>query len=297
MAEEKIKVFQVDDSIVKNAYENLDNYLIERDNSKQNLNICTVYFSSNYIYFPNNKNAFKKSIIDKNRFEWYNIRNQNATKHIFIRDIHKQWYLYGINSEINSIEKVIAFLAEETEGYKTYFVGSSAGGYASVLMGSLLGVDRIYSYNSQFFLTDLLENSSEIVDPILFREKENSQISKYYKIKSYISDPLKIFYFHSNKSKWDVSQKKEIEDLGINIISVNTSIHGIPILKNNLKHVFLLNQKELANLTKAKLHPINFSFKIVGFRKTILFLMKLTPNAFKRWILNPIIKKMNSFKK
>jgi hypothetical protein len=78
----------------------------------------------------------------------------------------------------------------------------------------------------------------------------------------------------------------------MNVISVNTSIHGIPLLKNNLTSLFLLKEADLLKLTKTKLNPILFSFKIVGVVKTIGFLFQLLPNAFRRWLYNPLIKKI-----
>jgi hypothetical protein len=275
MVEKEVEVFQVDNELVKDAYQKLDNYLIENNELKKHLNICTVYFSSNYIYFSNNSAAFKKSIVEKNNYEWYNLRNPNATKHIFIRDIFKQWYLHGINSRINSIELLVDFLKKETNGYETTFIGSSAGGFAAVLLGSILNVKKIYGFNNQFYLTDLLENSNESMNPLIFREQDNIKISKYF-----------------NKSKWDINQFNKVKDLKMNVISVNTSIHGIPLLKNNLTSLFLLKEADLLKLTKTKLNPILFSFKIVGVVKTIGFLFQLLPNAFRRWLYNPLIKKI-----
>jgi len=282
-------VFQVDSNIVQSA-RSLDNYLIIKDDkkAKEQKEICAVYFASNYIYYPNKAESFKKSICDKNRFEWYNLRHPKATKHIFIRDVYKQWYLHGINNELNSIEKLEDFLKEETKGYTSYFIGSSAGGYAAVLLGAMVNADRVYNFNGQFFLTDLLKNSKAAVDPLIFREQNNREINKYYHIKPYILNPEKVYYFHSNKSDWDIEQYKAVADLEINVININTNIHGIPLLKNNLVSLFAMEEKELNVLTSKKLNPIAFSIKIIGFRKTTSFLFKIIPNAYKRWVYNPI---------
>lgn len=288
---EKIKenVFQVDSAIVQKARA-LDNYLIieEESNSEENP-ICAVYFASNYIYYPNTNESFKKAILDKNRFEWWNLKHSKATKHIFIRDIYKQWYLHGINNKLNSIEKLADFLKNEIKGYTAYFIGSSAGGYASVLLGGLLNVDRVYAFNNQFYLHDLLETSAAAVDPIIFREQNNPKINKYYTIKEFITEPQNVYYFHSNRSDWDVRQFRSVQDLKMNVVSVNTNIHGIPLLKNNLITLFSLDLPELQKLSAKPLNPIKFSIKIIGFFETLLFLFKLLPNAYNRWLYNPII--------
>jgi hypothetical protein len=39
-----------------------------------------------------------------------------ASKHIFLRDVFKQWYLAGINPTVSSPEKLVEFLRQETVG-------------------------------------------------------------------------------------------------------------------------------------------------------------------------------------
>jgi hypothetical protein len=283
-------VFQVDSAIVQRA-RTQDNYLIIEEDKKSVVEkpVCAVYFASNYIYYPNTDDSFQKAILDKNRFEWWNLKHPKASKHIFIRDIYKQWYLHGINNQLNSLEKLAGFLEKEIKGYTSYFIGSSAGGYAAVLLGSLLNVNRIYTFNNQFYLNDLLETSSVSVDPLIFREQNNSKINKYYNITAFIKEPEKVYYFHSNRSDWDVRQFKAVQDLKMNVVSVNTNIHGIPLLKNNLTTLFSLDEPELQQLSTKPLNPIKFSIKIIGFFETLQFLIRLLPNAYNRWIYNPMV--------
>lgn len=281
-------VFQVDSLIIKDARA-LDNYLIVNDEiDKNNLNICAVYFSSNYIYYPNKEESVYEAIFQKNRYEWWNMRHPRASKHIFIRDVYKQWYLHGINSKVNSLEKLAEFLKGATKGYDCIFIGSSAGGYAAVLLGSILKVNRIYAFNNQFFLTDLLEKSNATIDPLIFREANNPAISKFYNIKPYIENPSSIFYFRSNKSEWDIRQFKEVVDLKMNIISVKTNVHGIPFLKNNLVPLFNFSENKLKMLADKELSPILFSIKIVGLWESLNFILSIIPQIYKRMILIPI---------
>jgi hypothetical protein len=119
--------FQVDSEMVKNTYKNDPNYLIEYSPTI-NKKYCIIYFSSHNIYYPNSEIAFEKQLLGKNRYEWYKTRVQNGYKHLFIRDIQKQWYLGGINSFINTPQKLLSFLKEETIGFQVIVLGSSAGG-------------------------------------------------------------------------------------------------------------------------------------------------------------------------
>ncbi|PHK18783.1 hypothetical protein VF12_39280 [Nostoc linckia z15] len=258
-------VFQTDSEIVKTVFEQQDNILIEYSN-QNNLDKkqCVIYFSSNNIYYPNTEKVFKKRIVDKDRYEWYETRINNSAKHIFIRDIKKQWYLGGINSTLNSIDKLANFLKKETQGYSVITVGSSAGGYAAVLFGSLLEAEKIYSFNGQFELHSLLSSSSEAVDPIIFRERKNPDITKYYSIKPYISKPGNIFYFCSTKSSWDSNQLLHIKSIPLNKIKFRTGHHGIPFLKTSLPLVINMTRDKLTKLSLSTHVPFIFSLNVEG---------------------------------
>lgn len=262
-------VFQVDAGIVNEVYTNQPNYLIAY-NEQVPKEYCVVYFSSNDLYYPNNDIAFSESVIKKNRFEWFGNRVNYGYKHIFLRDIRKQWYLTGINSTINSPIALFEFLKKETEGYKTILLGSSAGGFISVILGQLLKAERIYSFNGQFEIFSLLEKvNAEIIDPILFRNRDNKELLPYYHAAKFITEPSTIFYFHSSKSKWDIEQNKVVEDIPINRISFITSNHGVPFLKSNLPAVLNLPFEQLKKLSGKTMHPLFFSLKMVGFVKTM----------------------------
>ncbi len=260
-------VFQADDEVVNSVYENDDNYIVEYDN-KAIKEYCILYFSSNNIYFPNSPSAFEKNIVKKNRYEWYANRI-TGYKHIFLRDIKKQWYVSGINSTINTPKKLLEFLMRETSGFKIITLGSSAGGFAAILYGQLLNAELIYSFNGQFEVKSLLKSSNETIDPLLFRNQENKSLLPYFDVKPFIKKPQNVYYFHSRKSKWDGEQRKHVDDLAINVISFNTKHHGIPFLKSNLSFVLNSSEKHLRLLSSKNNHPIVFSIKAIGFVNTV----------------------------
>lgn len=92
-------MFKTDSDVVRRVYSSLPNYKIDYDNNCADM-ICAVYFSSNDIYYPNTEEIFRKRIVEKDFFEWYHTRVR-ARKHIFVRDVFKQWYLEGINADID----------------------------------------------------------------------------------------------------------------------------------------------------------------------------------------------------
>lgn len=75
-------VFQTDSDIVRNVYDSQHNYLIEYNEQCKDKTYCAVYFCSNDLYYPNVEDIFRKRIVEKNFFEWYNLRIEKAYKHI-----------------------------------------------------------------------------------------------------------------------------------------------------------------------------------------------------------------------
>ncbi|MGY3213779.1 hypothetical protein [Mucilaginibacter sp. HD30] len=274
-------VFQTDSNIVKQVYDNNNNYLIEYADANSANNICAIYFSSHEIYYPNSEDAFKKRIVEKNAYEWYGTRIENAYKHIFIRDIQKQWYLEGINEKLNTVAKLFELLQEETKGFKVTTIGSSAGGYAAVLFGIMLKAERVLSFNGQMMLSDLLETSDESINPIVFRNFENPLINQYFSLKGVLKDNRSnIFYFCSKKSSWDYNQYLHIKGEPVKTIFFNTAHHGIPFLKNALTKV--INSKtEILNSYAGKIHSsIGFSINVMGLTTSLSFLFRLLLNKY-----------------
>jgi len=272
-------VFQSDSDIVQHSYRNNDNYSIEYDNSQKN-EYCAIYFSSNEIYFPNDEKEFRRTIVEKNKYEWFGTRVPYAYKHIFIRDIQKQWYLTGVNSTIDTPEKLLDFLRVETDGYKVVALGSSAGGFAAVLYGALLKAQLVLSFNGQFEILSLLKKSKESVNPILFRFMRSNTFLQYFDTKPFVTDGENIFYFNSNGSCWDCEQREHIRDININVIEFSTSHHGIPFLKCNLYIILRLNKTELISFSGKVFSPLLFSFKTVGIIRTFIGLFEQVRKKF-----------------
>ncbi len=267
--------FQTDAPVVQQQLKDSTNYIIEYDKSQPQV-YCVIYFSSNDLYYPNNESTFKSVIIDKNRFEWYGNRVAKGYKHIFIRDVRKQWYVGGISAEINSPKKMLDFLREETKGYQTVFLGSSAGGFAAIIYGQLLSAKYILSFNGQFEVLSLLAQSNEKKDPLLYRYSSDPEHLPYFDSTNFIVNPSSIFYFHSMKSKWDAEQNEFVKAFNINRIKFNSNNHGLPFYRFNLANVINFDEAKLNLLTKQKqINPLLFSFRIIGVFNTLINLVNL----------------------
>lgn len=206
----------LDADLLENAY-NKNNYLIEY--TKSNENLAVIYFSSHGIYRENTNEIFNKEINIKNRFEWYKIRIKRARKHIFIRDILKKFYEEGINSRINSIDKLLDFLKSETAGMQIITVGSSAGGYMSLLAGIKLNAEMIFAFS-----------------PIVKHYTGERKYEDLTKLLKYNNS--NIFYFTPIYSKNDLEQLDFIADIihpKLNIYKYKSHTHGPNLKRKGLK--------------------------------------------------------------
>ena len=289
MEEQNTTIFQIDSPLVKELYENNNNYLIEYLGGVPE-KYCAIYFCSNDLYYPNTEIAFKEQLLSKNKYEWYKTRVNYAQKHIFIRDIKKQWYLGGINAELNTPQKLFEFLREETKGYKIISLGSSAGGFAAIIFGQLLNAEKIFSFNGQYEINSLLISSTDSINPLIFRNVNNKELVKGYDTRNFITNPKSIYYFQSIESAWDCEQFDYVKDMSINCIKFKTSNHGVPILQSNLSKVINMDQTELRKLSEKTHHPLFFSIEIIGIIKTVASLFQIIRFGIQKIYINTILK-------
>lgn len=275
-------IFQVDSDLVKNTYFKYENIKIF-DDQENNSNLCVVYFSSNELYYPNTESSFANSIIKRDKYEWSNNRFPNAKRHIFVRDIQKQWYIEGVCVKYNTPELLAKYLVELSRGYAVFTVGSSAGGFAALLFGGMIKAKRVYAFNAQLDLNIIIEGSNAFVDPILFKYKHDDSRLKYYKVSNFLTSDTKCYYFQSAKSQIDIVQYNSFPKKGLlQKIEFSTSNHGFPFLRHNLLFVLGLSENELEEMVKHKLHPFVFSAKVDGFLKAFYLSSKAVLKRMKK---------------
>lgn len=261
--------------LIDDIYINEKNYCIEI-NEHSNNNICAVYFSSNGIYADTEKD-FEYAIIQKNRFEWKNTRINNAKKSIFLRDINKNFYIDGINSTINNIDKVIDFLRKETKGYDIVTIGSSAGGYMAIVAGVLLQAKCVYSfcgilslrllYGQNTFDRFKEGNQKKIID-----SKEKNQYYDFITTHMQESNVL-IFHFNS-QMKMDIDQA-HLTKGHFNIFSfdMKNKNHRYPVYIFNFKDIINYGYDKLRDLSMKycdkKISNFKLSVELIGYLKTI----------------------------
>lgn len=252
----------------------LDNYYVQDVGSKKGL--CVIYFSSSAIYYPNTNEELEKRIVKEDYYEWKNNLIREADRNIFVRDICKQFYIYGISEKYSTIDQVIDLLKELTKGYEVITVGSSAGGYMAALVGALLGARCVYCFSAFFSLN----NVDQEVWYLLNREKDNPLYNKYYEIYDYIKWAKCTHFFYvfpglsEDKINNDSIQCGFVDDLdNVHVFKMKEKEHGICMYPYVLKEYLNLNYEKLIEISRREhgslISKFIFSIYIVGIGRSI----------------------------
>ena len=273
---------------------NHNNYLIEFNENKSDypLPVAVIYFSSSGIYYPNTIDALKKAFIDtENKFEFYKSDLKiKADKNIYIRDIAKQFYITGISKQLPSMDAVIDFLKEQTEGYELYTVGSSAGAYAAALAGCILGAKLIYCFSGYFDLNVIDTKTWFYIDKF----KNDSNKSKYFNLIEYIKGSSSyIIYFYPGQLPNDVEQSQFIKNLDHVIsIKMDSNVHGLCCSRSAVKCLMKMESGEA--IRRMKDFSVKYSNQVIKNSTLIKYLYK------NKWffyytkdIIDTILKQLN----
>ena len=94
---------------------------------------------------------------------------------LFYKDIHQCWYHKGIEGISTSIKETADYLERkinrqpEKQYEKVIFMGTSAGGYAAILFGSLCKANYVISFKPQTILNNAINkeysNLKNIINP------------------------------------------------------------------------------------------------------------------------------------
>lgn len=81
---------------------------------------------------------------------------------LFLRDINCRYYIHGLKNSTQCLEETIELYKNLISGKKQYrkiiALGCSAGGFAAILFGQILGFDKVIAFSPQTVLTDLKES-------------------------------------------------------------------------------------------------------------------------------------------
>ncbi len=215
-----------------NAYQsalNLDNYLIEDDSSVLNRKTI-IYFTSNGICPNDTEEEMEQQIIKKNFFEFYKTRLHGFQRHIFVRDVSKSFYLYGISNKVNSIEKLAQLLKSLALSDEIYCTGVSAGGNIAIILAALLGAKSI----AFDVIPNLFDDEFLGYKPII-AARQDANLRPYMHLQEYLQrNPCKYkpIIFHSCQSKDDIIRMQNMHTLDcVKIFNIKYRHHGMQFSK------------------------------------------------------------------
>jgi pimeloyl-ACP methyl ester carboxylesterase len=85
-------------------------------------------------------------------FEFLNMTSELPVKRLFLRDLEQAWYHRGVPGHGESLPALaddLRGLIERHQVSRLVLAGSSAGGYAVLVLGGLLGADVVLSFSPQ----------------------------------------------------------------------------------------------------------------------------------------------------
>lgn len=212
--------------LLEKQYEK-ENYLVVHNNSRNGL--AYIYCSSNALYEKDNPKSFMENVVENDRYEWLNLKADCKPElEIFIRDIWLSWYVKGINSRINSYEKLIGLMKNLTQGYKVRCVGASSGGFIGNILAMELSAEISYSFAPQFSLSHHFEHLQK--NPYLreYCKNNDDKFIEYYKRLN--NAHTTILYMYPNQSEQDQEQYNIVKNKKqICIIEVDSKEHGVAI--------------------------------------------------------------------
>ncbi|MFA6294748.1 MAG: hypothetical protein WC637_23345 [Victivallales bacterium] len=288
MPEENVNVHHTQKAVVRHCYQDMPNYLIET-NAEADTDICAIYFSSNGIdAMCENDEDFERIIVRGNRYEWRKNRVNRARKHIFVRDVFKEFYVEGINNDLNTCDKLFEFLKSEAKDMKVITVGSSSGGYAAILFGVLLKAEAVFSFTGQFSLYHISLQSNPKHDPdhnpLLYRHLNDPGYSKYYHLPTFMLDSSVPIFHLTTDHRLDYMQKELVKSYyNVYMFDIRGDDHVFPCYIFNMGDVINSPLEELKELSEkyrgSTIGKFMFSVRLSGFFETVRCLIKMKLRA------------------
>ena len=251
---------------------------ISDDNNPEKLPTCAIYFTSAGWYHREDLEDFKKKTFEKNRYEWKKNLIKTAQKHIFVRDLYLTWYVNGINSTLNTKEKLAEFLKEQTKGYRVITLGASAGGYMAAYIGILLDAYKMFSFCGQFAMRyDIVHMGSVGNFEDMAREYKGDGLY-FFTARDFVNDVYEYNFSLSCEN--------------IKTFLFKTDVHGVPFPLSALTDVLNMPKSKLNKLYdryKGKeINILDFAYRVAGIKfifpilkDSLRHFRKFSKNAFK----------------
>ena len=196
-----------DFNIAMNLIEQLEKTEISYCKVGENSKKLVVVFASNMHRGFERKTSLMQLKYERSDFDVLYLRNQF------------KWYLGGLNGIGKNINHTLAFLKKEFSKYdEVLCTGCSAGGYASILFGSLLEVDSVIVEGAQISLDYVIQeiptNRKKMKicrNRLTSRKHECKKTWKKYSQLNYIlNESVEYYVYYEGDDSLKLKSKREI---------------------------------------------------------------------------------------
>ena len=139
-------------------------------------------------------------------FEFFNSISDIDCDKVFIRDFKQAWYQKGVDEQLDTSGKIVEYLKKilsENNYNNVCFLGNSMGGYAAILFGSILNVDKVIAFSPQSYIDcwNRLKNlekrwTKQMLRIYLYKGKNKAyfDLQKHLSANSNYKTDINIFY-------------------------------------------------------------------------------------------------------
>lgn len=206
-------------SLIEKIWQEHENAHVVLQRTGRRTKYAVVYFSSHALY-ENSCQSFQKKIIENDYFEFNNDwwRNEVPLDSFYFRDVRKQWYVGGINSNAPSLISTMDQVRALTAAYECVFcVGISAGGFMALACAARFENFFAISFSGFVNLNVIGENNSLALNWVKSSggALEFSQSNARY------------LNFLSSGNELDKLQLADCIERNIDYISIDSCKHGL----------------------------------------------------------------------
>lgn len=170
-------------------------------------------------------------------FEFFKSLDNLDCDKIYMRDFYQAWYQKGVDENISSIEEIRNYLENiiASNKYKNVcFIGNSMGGYAALLFGNLLNINRVICFAPQTFIdTDNRSehNDTRWTEQLIAVYDNPAKKTEYFDIKDVLKKNqcrTQFTIFYSPQSILDKCHAERLSDIqNVELVAVNEGGHEV----------------------------------------------------------------------
>ena len=261
------------EEFIKQFYDTKKNFKVEDNPRAEDPDLAVIYFSSLGIYTDEN---YMKALTS-DYYEFHRNPIRRAGRHIYVRDVCRAFYLNGINSNCNNLDKLLNLLKDYTKNYRIVTIGVSAGGYMAMLAGAILRAEYTISESGMITLDYYRSYLDKL--PAWIKEKMSDKL-KYWDITPYLNKIRQpVFQIGAALSVEDsINFQKMAVFPQINILKIDTTVHAHALDAPALGALINLPFSKLKNFFE-KYHgkaptKLKITFELLSLKELLCFYSK-----------------------